>query len=255
MSSKHGPAQVPNENYPTMAWPVDRLLEAVDLPGGRWLEPCAGEGGIIKAINARRQDVQWTAVELRDCTNAIQCASVDQTGKTDPKTDKPPVIYSPQDFLEWALLVAAHPSDYETQPFDVAITNPPYSIAQAVINRCLRLARIVVMGPMRLAFLASDDRHPWWREIGIPDQYILPNRPDFTGVGGDSADYAWFVWDPHVCNVDRARFGRTFLLNLTPDDVRKAQRPTDWKERRAAAKKAKEERARAKAQKILGSAP
>ena len=91
MSSKHGPAQVPNENYPTMAWPVDRLLEAVDLPGGRWLEPCA-------------------------------------------------------------------------------------------------------------------------------------------------------------------RFGRTFLLNLTPDDVRKAQRPTDWKERRAAAKQAKEDRARAKAQKILGAA-
>ena len=41
--------------YPTPAWCVGCLLEAVELPGGTWLEPAAGRGAIVEAVGARRQ--------------------------------------------------------------------------------------------------------------------------------------------------------------------------------------------------------
>jgi len=52
--------------YETPAWCVHRLLEAVpQLPGGAWLEPCAGKGAIIRAVNEVRKDpIHWTAVEI-----------------------------------------------------------------------------------------------------------------------------------------------------------------------------------------------
>ena len=64
--------------YPTPAWVVDRLLEVVDFPGGRWLEPCAGDGAIMRAVNAWRADVRWDACELRaECTPALDASPVE----------------------------------------------------------------------------------------------------------------------------------------------------------------------------------
>lgn len=238
-STNRGGQRSEADFYPTPAWTVDRLLEKYSPPGGRWLEPCAGDGAIIRAVNAhRRRDVDWTAVELRKTGVEL----VDAVGSASTTS-----VWAGQDFLKWKPEVD-HIQVGE-RVFDVAITNPPYSIAQAVIDRCLQLARVVVMGPMRLAFLASEERHDWLRIIGLPDEYKLPNRPDFSGLGGDSADYAWFVWDQRAGKTDE---GTTYLLDLTPKDVRLAQRPAGWQEARAAAEKAKEEKARAKAEKLLG---
>lgn len=49
--------------YATPAWCVRRLLEGVNPPGGLWLEPCAGDGAIIRAVEEMRADVKWHAVE------------------------------------------------------------------------------------------------------------------------------------------------------------------------------------------------
>ena len=43
---------------------MHRLLEKLALPGGNWFEPGAGEGNLIKAVN--RNDINWTALELRE---------------------------------------------------------------------------------------------------------------------------------------------------------------------------------------------
>ena len=54
MSSTHrGAERRPADFYATPHWTVRRLLEALPLPGGVWFEPCAGEGDIIKAVNAK----------------------------------------------------------------------------------------------------------------------------------------------------------------------------------------------------------
>lgn len=63
-STKRGTKRVELDQYPTPKWCVHRLLEAVDLPAGRWLEPCAGAGNIINAVSEVRSDVKWDAWEI-----------------------------------------------------------------------------------------------------------------------------------------------------------------------------------------------
>jgi len=54
------------EFFPTPREVVYALLDSplVDLPGGRWIEPCAGTGRIISAVNDVRSDIQWDICEL-----------------------------------------------------------------------------------------------------------------------------------------------------------------------------------------------
>ena len=221
MSSKHGPAQIPDEHYPTPAWLVDRLLEAVDLPGGHWLEPSAGDGAIIRAVNARRQDVQWTAVELRPMRSELLCAAVDATGKTPAEAYKPAIVHSPQDFLTWKPNTDRVVMNDE-RSFSVCLMNPPYSLAAEFIERALYMADVVA-APLRLNFLGSEARAQWFEYVvGMPDVYVSPNRPDFSGQGGDSCEYAWMVWTA-ARKFDVPASVR--LLATTPRAVRVAQKP------------------------------
>lgn len=160
--------------YPTPPWCVERLLEAVGLPGGVWLEPAAGQGAIVKAVNAMRTDVRWRVVEL-DARFEPELAR--QTGKREVIT---------RSFLD------VSPRDLRT-PLSVVVTNPPYSLAMPMIEHALGFdARFVVM-LLRLNFLASAGRADFMR-THAPDVYVLPNRPSFSGAGTDSIEYAWFVW-------------------------------------------------------------
>lgn len=65
------------EFYPTPPEAIDSLLEShlVDLPGGAWIDPCAGTGRIPRTVNAYRRDVRWILCEIderhRDTLNAI----------------------------------------------------------------------------------------------------------------------------------------------------------------------------------------
>ena len=224
-STNRGGQRCDADFYPTAAWMVDRLLEACQLPGGRWLEPGAGDGAIIRAVNARRTDVRWTAVELREHCRA---PLMELLGPG-------PRIHI-GDFLTWMPGVnTSGPLSTvgELARFDVCIGNPPYSLAQEFVDRCLALAAVVLF-PLRLNFLGSEARREWFGRIGVPDVFVLPNRPDFSGNGGDSCEYAWMrftrpefkvrrtlaatgevVWDP----------GSIRILATTPRAVRVAQKP------------------------------
>jgi len=189
-----------NDGYATPGWCVDRLLERVDLPGGHWLEPCAGQGNIIEVVNRRRQDVHWSAVEIRPQHEA-------RLARLDLRACRI------GDFL------ALEPAAMAFFPrYDVVITNPPYFFARQFIERCRPIARIVAM-LLRVNFLASEERHEWWLRHGMPDMYVLPNRPDFTGGGGDATEYAWLVFEEGV-----RQFGRFQVLALTPEHERKREK-------------------------------
>lgn len=188
----------PYDFYPTPKWCVDRLLDEVVLPGGRWLEPGAGTGSIIKAVNARRQDVRWTAVEINED------AAWD--------LDKIPGVTRvyPSDFM------TLHPlHEINSAPFQVAIGNPPYSRAMEFVEKSFAYAQTVVM-LLRLNFLGSEERASFLRGYP-PDVYVLPNRPSFTGKGTDSIEYAWFVWSSPTKSS-----GTIKVLNSTPKQERKA---------------------------------
>lgn len=73
------------------------------------------------------------------------------------------------------------------------LTNPPFSLALEFCNHARRHAPEVIM-LLRLNFLGAQKRYDWWRNNEPSALYILSERPDFTGGGGDSTEYAWFCW-------------------------------------------------------------
>ena len=73
------------------------------------------------------------------------------------------------------------------------ITNPPFSLAQEFIERALELSTEVWM-LLRINFLGGQKRHQWWQQHAPNALFVLSERPDFTGAGGDACEYAWFYW-------------------------------------------------------------
>lgn len=73
------------------------------------------------------------------------------------------------------------------------VTNPPFSLAQEFVEHAIEFADEVFM-LLRLNFLGSQKRRDWWRECEPSALFVLSDRPDFTGDGGDSCEYAWFFW-------------------------------------------------------------
>lgn len=191
-STNRGGKRTPADYYPTPAWCVHRLLEAVAFPGGRWLEVAAGDGAIIRAASERRTDVEWTALELREECKAPLAALTGSRRRV-----------RIGDFLD---LEPAKLGDR----FDLAITNPPYSLGMEMVRHSLGFADQVAM-LLRLNFLASAERAPFMHQHA-PDVYVLPNRPSFSGRGTDSIEYAWFVWHPRK----KRRAGKLTVLPLTP---------------------------------------
>ncbi len=209
-----------NDFYETPAWSVQRLLERVDLPGGRWLAPCAGRGAIQRAVAQVRTDVTWLANELVEehARSLFEIPTVEQ-------------VYV-GDFMASAELARA------SWNAPVVLDNPPYRLAEAVLRRAWQIApHALVALLLRLNFAASDDRaglmqaHP-------PDIYVLPNRPSFRVVERtivkdgrevkrtattDATEYAWFIWEP--ATAPRRTAGCLQVLDTTPLELRRRARP------------------------------
>lgn len=168
--------------YETPAWCTRAIAGwiAADEGGGLWLEPSAGSGAIVKAVNAEhevggRPSPNWVCVEFR-AEEAPHLQAIGNVGD---------VFVT--DFVGWEDPVE------RGQLFDVAILNPPFSLAEPFIRKCTELAK-VTCALLRLNFLGSQKRAAWLHDW-TPDVYVLPRRPSFTGRGTDATEYAWFVWD------------------------------------------------------------
>lgn len=185
-STGRGGERHPQDFYATPSWCTRRLLEALPLPGGVWLEPCAGEGDIIKAVNEVRTDVTWLANELREeCMSSIFSAG------------------NVRNLTIGDILTANLPDAR------VCITNPPFGIAQQVMEKLLgRYEHLIFL--QRVNWLAGP-RADLFRKIR-PSLYVLPNRPSFVNGTTDSTEYGWFVFDGR---------GEIKILNDTPVFERK----------------------------------
>jgi len=199
-TNRNSGERVEHDFYPTPKWCVARLMEKLDFWTGDnvWLEPCAGNGAIIKAIKELypADDETWKIVELQP------------EFEQELKTLSENVVIG--DYLT-------------TDPgkVDVIITNPPFSLAFEIIKKALESKPRVVCMLLRLNFLGSKERSSFMRE-NTPDVYVLPNRPSFTGKGTDSIEYAWFVWseDNGYGSQPSVRHAKLVMLEDTPKEQR-----------------------------------
>lgn len=178
--------------YPSPSWTVHRLLEACPLPGGRWLEPCVGDGAIVRAVNEVRSDVEWITCDIRPECEAV----LDERGVR---------RHWVGDFLD--------PVAVPIDSVDVVLTNPPFGISRAFATRCLAIAPVVAF-LLRLNWLRGTDEHNAWLREHMPAPKVLPQRPSFDGRGTDATEYAWMVWGMGPPIVA--------MLADTPDEVRKS---------------------------------
>jgi hypothetical protein len=185
--------------FPTPWWCTHRLLDALatKLPirsGALWLEPCAGDGAIVDACASWCWEHMAPSMKWERPFDWMTC-----------DIEAPPL---------W--LPNFHRGSYfdlrVPKKRDVALTNVPFSLAVPFIEKMRRDAHVAI-SLLRINFLASAERAPWWKK-NPADIYVLPNRPRFsTGKNADSCEYAWFVWG-------LTKGGHHHVLDVTPDAER-----------------------------------
>jgi hypothetical protein len=181
------------EFFPTPRWAIKSLLESdqLILPGGIWIEPCAGTGRIISTVNSYRDDVDWIVIELLERFESYLRPLIrpgrDAMGKFGDFVHRP-----------WSRPYA-----------DVLIMNPPFSLAMDFVKTAFRRAAWVVCLQRQNWF--SKPREAWLRKH-CPDAYALPKRASFRPDGKtDSCEYSWFVWPP---GNRKRRCGKLTMLEL-----------------------------------------
>ena len=221
------------DNYPTPAWCTRRLLEAAALQyGNAWplmrygatvLEPAVGDGAIVRAVHEKNATAQWLVNDVRGGLPGIKGPQI--------------VARTSTDFTQWeAGVIGAQ----------LAITNPPFSLAEEFVQQMLTLAPWVAV-LVRQGFVGHG-RAEWMRG-NMPDTFELPERPSFASkakcrdcdyealvphgsafecphysnhVGRvakatDAADYCWLVWTPER----NRRAGLRMILPSTTLEERK----------------------------------
>lgn len=80
--------------------------------------------------------------------------------------------------------------------FDVVASNPPYVLAQRFVLKSLSIVKPggAVVFLLRLNFLGSQGRAPFWQKYPPAYVFVHSRRPSFTGNGTDATEYAHFVW-------------------------------------------------------------
>lgn len=217
-NSKARKEQNPTEFYPTPPECTEALLRNVYLPvlgrPKRWLEPCAGSGAIIKAATAF-----WRKEQQKDKFSL----PVWDINEIDNR-HRPAISALTEDLGEfgWGQVSIGDARVLKSGGYDVAITNPPFSLAGEILSALRPLAEYTVL-LLRVGFLEAAKRFKWLSQ-DMPDVGILIPRPQFTNQGHDSATYAWMIWGPK-----RQSQGKIFLLPCR-DELTRDNQPSLFQE-------------------------
>ena len=121
-ATNRGAERKANDFYATPIPTIEKLFDTEPMlygcSGLNILEPSAGSGNICKIIKNRIPDNHVTAIELREEERENLKAVADE------------VIIG--DFL----------SMYIYEKYDIIIGNPPFSLAQEFVEKCLSLRRM-----------------------------------------------------------------------------------------------------------------
>lgn len=168
-----GGARAALDFYSTPAWVTETLLAKLEnVPEGSILDPCAGDGSILRLLGERGYGFELDPERAAKCRESgLPITNRDALSDT-----------------TW--------TDFADKPPAAVIMNPPYSLSEAFVRRALSEVRpggtVAVL--LRLGWLASKKRVPFHRSFPSA-VYVLPRRPSFTPDGKtDASEYAWFVW-------------------------------------------------------------
>lgn len=163
--------------YPTPAWAVWTLIDNAPIDwgdiGDYWLEPACGDGAIVKAFcshaDVKVKEIDWVTIDIAD--------------RDFPLTHQ-------MDFMEYkrSMMKRLRSVGLVRDPwFDLAITNPPFSLLDCYIARLRAMARHVLI-LARLNILETIERNEDFCN-DTPDVYVISPRPF-----ADATSYAWFHW-------------------------------------------------------------
>lgn len=174
-ATNRGSKRIDSDFYATPLSTIANFLHSYNIKNGNLLEPCAGNGNIIKALR-----------QFYGYSNHITACEIREEEIQNLKHNGANEVYI-GDFLNYQ----------PTTKFKTIISNPPYSIAQEIIEKCFEIAdedtEIIML--LRTAFLESKKRYNFWQKHPLNGLYVLSQRPSFTGKGTDATSYAWFIWN------------------------------------------------------------
>ncbi len=162
------------------------ILDILQLKGTESiLEPCAGEGNIVKHLRDVGHTGLITAIEYekefipeleQSGANQVICSS----------------FFWPNCDIDSIGL------------FDVAIINPPFTKVEKFILHAYDYlkenGRLVVL--MRLAHLVGVKRYSLFENCRPTSIYLLNQRPSFTGTSSDIGGYLWALFDKPMTTTD-----------------------------------------------------
>lgn len=165
---------------------LDSIYNVPDLEA-RWLEPCAGDGAIMRHVSkviTPRYPIIWDAYEIRD--------TIIDPGSALIKTNA-----TCHNFL----------ADPSADHYDVCLTNPPFKNWESFLFACWNYCEDIIF-LLPLSALGGKKRRDLYQEFPLSGLYILAARPSFTGDGAtDSMVYAWFHWTPRRLHDGSIKFG------------------------------------------------
>jgi hypothetical protein len=86
------------------------------------------------------------------------------------------------------------------EKYDNIVTNPPFSIAEDVLEHALKLAQNKVCLLLRLAFLESQRRYQKFYHLNPPSRVLVFSErlsiypKNYEVKAGGTTSYAWFCW-------------------------------------------------------------
>ncbi len=146
-----------------------------ELDEGEWvLDPCCGNGAIIKVLAKNGFTAEGFDIKMRD----FVC----------PETDFLSLVTDGYDMLTPDDFVALACPDY-------IITNPPFKLALPFVKQALKFARKKVAMLLRMQFYETKGRYEFLKEDPPIRIYSFSDRVDMIGVNSKMMWFGWFVWE------------------------------------------------------------
>lgn len=170
------------DDFPTPPWAVRALCDALEF-GRRptWLRPALPSDSSWRMCREPAANRGHMVRALREYFDQVEAADVHDYGAGFPVRD---YLFGP-----------------DPDPVDWTITNPPFRLAEAFIDRALRTSRKGVAMLVRSAFLESIGRYerlfskaPPSRVLQFTERVVM-HRGRLAPEGSTATAYCWLVWD------------------------------------------------------------